>query len=93
MFFEPWPDWMTPELGRRQVIDLMSLAGASVAHLPIELIDAAFVGRLHDAGLRVHGADLNDAVAIIRAIESGVDQFTTSRLDLAQRVLEDTVAR
>lgn len=93
MFFEPRPAWMTPELGRRQVMDLMSLAGASVAHLPIDVIDAAFVGRLHDAGLRLHGANLNDADAINRAIESGVDQFTTSRLDLAQRVSEGTVAR
>lgn len=90
MFFEPWPDWMGPELGRRQVTDLMSLAGASVAHLPIELIDAEFVGRLHDAGMQVHGANLNDADAIKRAIECGVDQFTTSRLALALRVLKGT---
>ena len=92
MFFEPWPDWMGPELGQRQVMDLMSLAGASVAHLPIELIDVAFVGRLHDAGLRVHGANLNETSAIERAIECGVDQFTTARLDLALRVLEDSHA-
>ena len=92
MFFEPWPDWMGPELGRRQVMDLMTLAGASVAHLPIELIDALFVSRLHDAGLRVHGANLNDTTAIGRAVASGVDQFTTSRLDLALRMVGDTDA-
>ncbi len=92
MFFEPWPSWMTLDLGQRQVIELMSLAGARVAHLPIGVIDAAFVGRLHDAGIQVHGANLNDTAAIERAVECGVDQFTTSRLDLALRMLEDTDA-
>lgn len=93
MFFvEPWPKWMGPELGRRQVIELMTLAGARVAHLPIGTIDAEFVGRLHDAGMRVHGANVNDAAAIERAIECGVDQFTTSRLDLALSVVGDAVA-
>ena len=90
MFFvEPWPKWMGPELGQRQVIDLMTLAGASVAHLPIGMIDAEFVGRLHGAGMQVHGANVNDAAAIERAVECGVDQFTTSRLDLALRMVGD----
>ena len=93
MFFsEPWPDWMGPELGRRQVIELMTLAGARVAHLPIGMIDSEFVRRLHGADMQVHGANVNDAAAIERAIECGVDQFTTSRLDLALRVLKSTDA-
>lgn len=90
MFFvEPWPEWMGPELVRRQVIELMTLAGARVAHLPIGMIDADFVGQLHGAGLQVHGANVNDAEAIERAIQCGVDQFTTSRLDLALRMVGD----
>ena len=93
MFFvEPWPEWMGPELGRRQVIELMSLAGASVAHLPIGMIDAEFVGRLHGEELKVHGANVNDAEAIERAIQCGVDQFTTSRLDLALQMVKDADA-
>ena len=93
MFFvEPWPKWMGPELVRRQVIELMSLAGARIAHLPIGMIDAEFVGRLHDAGVQVHGANVNDAAAIQRAIQCGVDQFTTSRLDLALRMVSDADA-
>ncbi|MCY4114108.1 MAG: glycerophosphodiester phosphodiesterase family protein [Chloroflexi bacterium] len=93
MFFvEPWPKWMGPELGRRQVIELMTLAGARIAHLPIGMIDAGLVGRLHGAGMLVHGANVNDATAIERALECGVDQFTTSRLDLALPMVGDSSA-
>ncbi|MCY4112087.1 MAG: glycerophosphodiester phosphodiesterase family protein [Chloroflexi bacterium] len=93
MFFvDPWPKWMGPELGHRQVMELMSLAGARIAHLPIGMIDAEFVAQLHGAGMQVHGANVNDATAIARAIECDVDQLTTSRLDLALSVVGDTVA-
>ncbi len=90
MFCSAWPDWMGPDLGQRQVVDLMVLAGAQVAHLPASMIDTAFVARLHDAGMRVHGANLNDPAAVKRAIECGVDQFTTSRLEPALRMVGET---
>ena len=90
MFFSSRPAWMGRELGQRQVVDLMTLTGAQVAHLPESMIELDFVRQLHDTGLRVHGANMNDAAAIGRAIESHVDQLSTSRLDLALLMVRNT---
>jgi len=83
MFFYPLPQWMGPALGQKHILDWMKLADAQVAHLHSSLIDADFVGTLQRAGLRVHGSNLDTPEEIKTALSVELDQFSTSRLDLA----------
>lgn len=83
LFVLPFPDWLPLAVGQQHVCDYLTLLGANVAHLPASLLERAFVERLHEGGWLVHGADLNTETALLRAVESGVDQFSTNRLDWA----------
>jgi glycerophosphoryl diester phosphodiesterase len=82
---------MTPVLGQQHVIGWMRLMEAQVAHLPVARIDGAFVWRLHESGFSVHGSNLNDEEDMRHAIQLGVDQFSTDRLDIALRVRDEPI--
>lgn len=86
MFVAPFPAWLPPEVGRRHVRDYLALLGAQVAHLPLALLEPAFVGELQGKGWLVHAADLNAEAELTRALEGGVDQLSTDHLALALKV-------
>jgi glycerophosphoryl diester phosphodiesterase len=86
VFFSTRPEWMTPMLEQQHVIGWMRLMEAQVAHLPLSLLDEAFVRRLHESGFFVHGSNLNDREGMERAIRLDLDQFSTDELDTALMV-------
>jgi glycerophosphoryl diester phosphodiesterase len=83
VFFSLRPEWMTPMLEQQHVIGWMRLMEAQVAHLPLPLIDDAFVWRLHESGFLVHGSNLSGRDEMEQAMRLGVDQFSTDELDVA----------
>jgi glycerophosphoryl diester phosphodiesterase len=83
IFFEPLPEWMHPAERRERILNWMVLSNAQVAHLPLSLIDDDLVSRLHEKGLKVHGADLNSDEEMHAAIRMQIDQFSTDNLDHA----------
>jgi glycerophosphoryl diester phosphodiesterase len=86
VFFSPRPEWMTPMLEQQHVIGWMRLMEAQVAHLPLSLIDDAFVWRLHESGFLVHGSNVNDRNEMEQVVRLGVDQFSTDEMDVALAV-------
>jgi glycerophosphoryl diester phosphodiesterase len=86
MFVAPFPAWLPPGVGQRHVCDYLTLLGAQVAHLPVSLLEPAFIADLQGQGRLVHAADLNTEGEIARALEGGVDQLSTDHLELALRV-------
>jgi glycerophosphoryl diester phosphodiesterase len=83
IFFEPFPEWMQPAERHGRILNWLVLSKAQVAHLPLSLIDDDLVSRLHEKGLKVHGADLNSEEEIRMAIRMQIDQFSTDNLALA----------
>ncbi len=83
IFFEPFPEWMQLVERHGRILNWLVLSKAQVAHLPLSLIDDDLVSRLHEKGLRVHGADLNSEEEMQAAIRMQIDQFSTDNLDLA----------
>jgi glycerophosphoryl diester phosphodiesterase len=83
IFFEPFPDWMQPAERHGRILNWLVLSNAQVAPLPPSLINDDLVSRLHEKGLKVHGADLNSKEEMHMAIKMQVDQFSTDNLDLA----------
>ena len=83
IFFEPFPEWMQPAERHGRILNWLILSDAQVAHLPLSQIDDDLVNRLHEKGLKVHGADLNSEEEIRMAIRMHIDQFSTDNLDLA----------
>ena len=77
---EPLPEWMEPELGERQILDMMVYMDAEHPHLPPWLISPDLVGRLQDRGFNSHGVNSNFTEEIELGIEARVDKFDTDRL-------------
>ena len=86
IFFYPLPDWMQPALGQQHILDWMMLNNANVSHLASSLIEESFVARLHRQGFQVHGSNLNTEQDMQHGLIAGIDQFSTSQLELALKV-------
>jgi glycerophosphoryl diester phosphodiesterase len=83
MFFYQLPEWKQLALGQQHILDWMALSNVQVAHLHSSLVEPGFVIRLHENGFLVHGSNLNTEEEIKKAIASGVDQFSTDKLELS----------
>jgi glycerophosphoryl diester phosphodiesterase len=83
LFVSPFPDWLPLAVGQQHVCDYLTLLGANVVHLPASLLERTFVERLHEGGWLVHASDINTEAGLSKAIETGVDQFSTNRLGWA----------
>jgi glycerophosphoryl diester phosphodiesterase len=82
------PVWLvTPDLqtdiGLDAVIELARARGVPRLGLRSNKLDAVSVARVREAGLGIGGWACNDAEAIGKMFELGVDVFTTDRPDLA----------
>ncbi|HEX9556504.1 MAG TPA: glycerophosphodiester phosphodiesterase family protein [Reyranella sp.] len=80
--------WLvTPEtqidIGLTAVIDLAHSHGVPMLGLRSSILDAASVAQVRQAGLGLGGWACNDAAAIAKMFDLGVDVFTTDRPDLA----------
>jgi glycerophosphoryl diester phosphodiesterase len=80
--------WLvTPEtqidIGLAAVIDLARAQGVPMLGLRGSVLDAASVAQVRQAGLGIGGWACNDAAAIAKMFDLGVDVFTTDRPDLA----------
>ena len=80
--------WLvTPEtqidIGLPAVIDLARKNGVPMLGLRSNLLDAPTVAKVREAGLGIGGWACNDAAAIAKMFDLGVDVFTTDRPDLA----------
>jgi glycerophosphoryl diester phosphodiesterase len=78
---------VTPEtqtdIGRQAVIDLARSNGVPMLGLRGNVLDASMVEKVRQAGLGIGGWACNDAAAIAKMFDLGVDVFTTDRPDLA----------
>jgi glycerophosphoryl diester phosphodiesterase len=80
--------WLvTPEtqtdIGLAAVIDLARSNGVPMLGLRGNVLDASMVEKVRTAGLGIGGWACNDAAAIAKMFDLGVDVFTTDRPDLA----------
>jgi glycerophosphoryl diester phosphodiesterase len=80
--------WLvTPEtqidIGLQAVIDLACSNGVPMLGLRGNVLDASMVEKVRQAGLGIGGWACNDAAAIAKMFDLGVDVFTTDRPDLA----------
>ncbi len=80
--------WLvTPEIqtdiGLQAVIDLARSNGVPMLGLRSNVLDASTVDKVRQAGLGIGGWACNDAAAIAKMFDLGVDVFTTDRPDLA----------
>jgi glycerophosphoryl diester phosphodiesterase len=80
--------WLvTPEtqtdIGLAAVIDLARGNGVPMLGLRSNVLDAPTVAKVRQAGLGIGGWACNDAAAIAKMFDLGVDVFTTDRPDLA----------
>jgi glycerophosphoryl diester phosphodiesterase len=80
--------WLvTPDLqvdiGLSAVTDLGRSQGVPMLGLRTNMLDQAAVAAVRQAGLGIGGWACNDAAAIARMFDLGVDVFTTDRPDLA----------
>jgi glycerophosphoryl diester phosphodiesterase len=71
------------DIGLAEVIDLAYSNGVPMLGLRANMLDAPTVDAVRAAGLGIGGWACNDAAAIARMFELGVDVFTTDRPDLA----------
>lgn len=85
-FIQPYPSWMLPELGEAIVIGNVEFGNINVAHCPLFILSQEFTRKLQSAGITVHAADCDTKELLTKAIELGIDQFSTSKLDLALRL-------
>jgi len=80
--------WLvTPEtqtdIGLQAVIDLARSNAVPMLGLRGNVLDASMVEKVRQAGLGIGGWACNDAAAIAKMFDLGVDVFTTDRPDLA----------
>jgi glycerophosphoryl diester phosphodiesterase len=71
------------DIGLEATIELARARGVPMLGLRGNMLDAETVARIRSAGLGIGGWACNDAAAIARMFELGVDVFTTDRPDLA----------
>jgi glycerophosphoryl diester phosphodiesterase len=84
MFVAPPPEWMDQNLWQEITTRHALLGGVDLVHIPIELLNEAFVEKLHEHGLGVHAADCDTAKEIAVAYACGADQFSTIALDIVK---------
>jgi glycerophosphoryl diester phosphodiesterase len=87
-FYEP-PDWMPVRLAQSHAFDWADLLGIAVVHLPIALITADFVDKLHQGGFFVHGSNLNSAEQVQQGLDLGIDSFSTDHLGTALHLRDE----
>jgi glycerophosphoryl diester phosphodiesterase len=68
------------------VIDLARGNGVPMLGLRSTVLDAPIVAKVRQAGLGIGGWACNDAAAIAKMFDLGVDVFTTDRPDLALEI-------
>jgi len=71
------------DLGLARVIEMAKSAGVPMLGLRQNMLTADVVAEVRKSGLGIGGWACNDAAAIIRLFDLGVDVFTTDRPDLA----------
>ena len=92
-FFLRPPDWIPIRLAQRHAFDWANLLGVAVVHLDIALITADFVKDLHRSGFAVHGSNLDSAGQVQRALNLGIDSFSTGRLGKALLLRDEFLRR
>jgi glycerophosphoryl diester phosphodiesterase len=90
--------WLvTPEtqtdIGLPAVIDLARANDVPMLGLRSNMLDAPTVATVRKAGLGIGGWACNDAAAIAKMFDLGVDVFTTDRPDLALEIRAGRQAR
>jgi glycerophosphoryl diester phosphodiesterase len=90
--------WLvTPEtqidIGLQAVIDLARSNGVPMLGLRGNVLNASVVEKVRQVGLGVGGWACNDAAAIAKMFDLGVDVFTTDRPDLALEIRADRQRR
>lgn len=85
-FIQLYPSWMSSELGEAVVIGNIGFGNINVAHCPLGILSQEFTRILQGTGITVHAADCDTEESLQKAIELGVDQFSTSKLDLALKL-------
>ena len=84
-FYKP-EDWKPVRIAQKHVLDWAELLGIDVVHLNLVLITREFVDKLHQSGLVVHGSNLDTEEQIRQGLESGIDGFSTCKLETAIRL-------
>lgn len=87
-------DWMSDEFIENEILDLMELMQADVAHvskLPIQKLTKSFVDTLHEKKVRVHyhiyKTAMADQIALYAKLANlGVDQCTIDDINLVSEV-------
>jgi glycerophosphoryl diester phosphodiesterase len=74
------------DIGLPSVIDLARKNGVPMLGLRSNVLDAPTVAKVREAGLGIGGWACNDATAIAKMFDLGVDVFTTDRPDLALNI-------
>lgn len=92
-FFYVPPEWMPIRIAQKHIIDWAELLELNVVHLNIVLMDSDFVDQLHQCGFIVYGSNLDTEEQIQHGLELGMDSFSTSRLELAIRLRNESVSR
>ncbi|MGE5224202.1 MAG: glycerophosphodiester phosphodiesterase [Omnitrophica WOR_2 bacterium] len=85
-FFYAPEEWKPVRLAQKHILDWAALLGINDVHLNIMLINPEFVERLHQSGFAVHGSNLDAEEQIRQGLESGIDGFSTSKLETAIRL-------
>lgn len=88
-FFLPPPDWMPLRLAQRHIIDWSLQLGIQVVHLNLALITPDFVDKLKQNNFIVYASNLDSVADILKALDFGIDVFSTSHLSTALRVRGD----
>ena len=83
IFIQEYPSWILPKLGEEIIKGTAILGRFNVVHCPLSILSKEFVDQLHDLNLKVHAANCDTEETIKKAIELGVDQFSTNKFDLA----------
>jgi len=92
-FFCKPPDWIPIRLAQTQALDWAILLAVAVVHLDIALITTDFVKDLHRSGFTVYGSNLDSAEQIRRALNLGIDSFSTGRLGMALQLRDEFLRR
>lgn len=85
-FIQPYPPWMLPELGEAILIGNIGLGNIDVAHCPLTILSKNLTEKLQAINIVVHAADCDTEESLTKALQLDIDQFSTSKLDLALKL-------
>lgn len=77
LFAPPRADWMTDHLYQQLLRETATLGGFSDLHLPFDELSRFELGRLREAGLRIHAHSVDSDEALRVVADAGVDYLTT----------------